>query len=96
MSIDQAEHMAPRAEGAALFLDGVIPGQLRHQMIGNQNAELTQERKSCRTLACVVLTCHKAVQHYASQRIFPLNQISCGTTVMFFQKKTPKHLTVSS
>ena len=45
LRIDQADHMTPGQEGAALFLDGMRAGQVRHQMIGNKIAELPQARK---------------------------------------------------
>jgi hypothetical protein len=47
LAIDQTHHVAPRKEGAAPFFDRVLPGQLRHEVVGNKVAELPEEREFC-------------------------------------------------
>ena len=42
---DQAHDMTPRCEGAGLFLDAGVAGQLGHQVRRNKVAELAQERE---------------------------------------------------
>jgi hypothetical protein len=42
---EQADHVAPRLEGAASLLDPVLQGQGSHQVVGNQIAQLPQERE---------------------------------------------------
>ena len=46
LGIDQADHMTPGLEGAALGLRVVLARQSRHQMVGNQIAQLPQQRKA--------------------------------------------------
>src|ERR1019366_706125 len=42
---DQREHMAPRRVSARVILHASLSGQLRNQMIGNEVANLTQDRE---------------------------------------------------
>ena len=45
LRIDQTHDMTPRREGAGEFRHAAGPGQLWHQMIGNEIAKLAQKRK---------------------------------------------------
>ena len=45
MGVEEAYHMAPRAKRAGLGVCPGVPGQLRHEMSGNEIAELVQQRE---------------------------------------------------
>lgn len=46
LGIDQADHVTPGLEGATVGLRVVLARQSSHQMVGNQIAQLAQERKA--------------------------------------------------
>jgi hypothetical protein len=58
LGVDQADDMAPRTKRAAPFLHRMFAGQLRHQMIGNQIAKLSQKRELCRRWLALSLVFH--------------------------------------
>jgi len=45
LRINQADQMAPRTEGARFLVHAGLPCQLRHQIVGNQIANLPQHGK---------------------------------------------------
>ena len=45
LGVEQADHMAPRPKRPGLGVYPGVPGQLRHEMSGNEIAELMQQRK---------------------------------------------------
>ena len=52
LRIEEADHVAPRTEGATLLLHRMLAGQLGYQVIGNKVAELAEKRElSSRWLA---------------------------------------------
>ena len=46
LGVEQADHMTPRKKRARPQVHAGVPGQLRHEVGGNQIAELAQERKA--------------------------------------------------
>jgi len=45
LGVDQADQMAPRAEGARLLVHSGFPRQLRHHVAGNEIANLPHHGK---------------------------------------------------
>ena len=45
LGVEQADHMAPRPKRPGLGVYPGVPGQLRHEMSGNEIAELVQQRE---------------------------------------------------
>jgi hypothetical protein len=58
LSIDQTDHMTPGLEGAALGFRVVLARQSRHQMVGNQVAQLPQESESAARWLAVSFVLH--------------------------------------
>jgi hypothetical protein len=67
---EQREHMAPRGVSARVILHAGFSGQLRNQMIGNEVANLTQDRKlTFRWLLSLAFLFHnRALWHGARQK----------------------------
>ena len=82
LGIDQADHITPGLEGAALALRVVLARQSRHQMVGNQIAQLAQERKAaarCLRLVFFCMTCLVAGCPVASQHLFQVRSLHLST-----------------
>ena len=45
LGVEEADNMAPRTKCAGLSVYPGVPGQLRHEMSGNEIAELVQQRE---------------------------------------------------